>query len=330
MGDIRDYLQESLSRAKSEKEIIDIFSEERDGKSLAQLLYSVIKKEMEEDIETLQKTFPDGVNWKSPDIVNYQKNYISKKVIDIFEKIDIPCDCPSVFYSVIEKQKQEMQREIKDGLQKSNNELWHYSKHDISTQDELQPAGCPNYPRDQFIVGVFAVPSKVGTYNLRSDFADGDFYLDKYALLYSDEKLDLSKVYGYGYKLNAHNFIPTVSNDGIYVGEWTSPVAEKILDKVPVTLNHIMNQGCTIYNVSKENKEYVQNELKGLSGILRQQKIEELCNLGKIENINISRNMNKLAKVRNRVAKVEDKAADTTGMEKVVQNLLIARNKNIR
>lgn len=311
-----DYLLKMLSDAKSEKEVRDIFSEKREDKSAAQMLYSVLKKEMEQDVKSLQKAFQGKINWKGPDIVNYQKQYISNKAADFFEQINTPFDCSSIFYEVIEKQKQEKQKEIKDNLEKSGNELWHFSKHDISTQDELHPAGCPNYPRDQFIVGVFAVPSKVGTYTLRSDFPDGDFYLDKYALLYSDEKPDLSKVYGYGYKLNAQNFTPTVSNDGIYAGEWTSPVAEKISDKVPVTLNHIMDQGCTIYNVSKENKEYVKGELKGLYGTERQKKIETLCSLGKVENINISRNMQKLHKVRKKIAHNTDKASEKPAKEK--------------
>ena len=282
-------LAKRLLEAKSEKEIERIFSERDNDKSSAQKLYSVLKNHMEQDMDALHAAFNGQIDWKSQDIVNYQSNYISQKTTEFFSQIDTPYDLSTIFYDTIEKQKVEKQKEIKDNLTESGNTLWHFSKHDINIQDELKPAGCPNYPRDQFVVGVFAVPSDVGTYNLRSNFPDSDFYLDQYALLYTDEKLDMSKVYGYGYRLDASNFTPTVSNDGVYAGEWTSPVAEKITEKIPVTLNHIMDKGCTIYCVSKENEEFVKQNLKGLRGLQRQEKIEELCQQGKINNLNLNR-----------------------------------------
>lgn len=282
-------LAKRLSEAKSKKEIEGIFSEQNNDKSSAQKLYSVFKSHMEQDMDSLHAAFNGQIDWKSQDIVNYQSNYISQKTTAFFSQIDTPYDLSTIFYDTIEKQKVEKQKEIKDNLTESGNTLWHFSKHDINIQDELKPAGCPNYPRDQFVVGVFAVPSDVGTYNLRPDFPDGDFYLDKYALFYTDEKLDMSKVYGYGYRLDASNFTPTVSNDGVYAGEWTSPVAEKITEKIPVTLNHIMDKGCTIYCVSKENEEFVKQNLKGLRGLQRKEKIEELCQQGKINNLNLNR-----------------------------------------
>lgn len=282
-------LAKRLLEAKSEKEIERIFSERDNDKSSAQKLYSVLKNHMEQDMDALHAAFNGQIDWKSQDIVNYQSNYISQKTTEFFSQIDTPYDLSTIFYDTIEKQKVEKQKKIKDNLTESGNTLWHFSKHDINIQDELKPAGCPNYPRDQFVVGVFAVPSDVGTYNLRSNFPDSDFYLDQYALLYTDEKLDMSKVYGYGYRLDASNFTPTVSNDGVYAGEWTSPVAEKITEKIPVTLNHIMDKGCTIYCVSKENEEFVKQNLKGLRGLQRQEKIEELCQQGKINNLNLNR-----------------------------------------
>lgn len=279
-----------LETCHNESEIRNVFKQNLpEGMTQGQKLYSHFQSNVLKDEKKLHETLGENIDWTGPQIVSYQMDYINRQAFEYFSGLSRDIDINQIFKEEIQNQKHLKKQEIKAEMEQKGNYLYHFSKHDINANESLIPHGCPDYPREEFINGVFAVPSNVGTYNLRRDFPDGHFYCDQHILLYAhEEDIDTTRGYGYGYKLSAANFTPTVSNSGIYAGEWTSQQPEKIIEKFPVNLEHIAKKGCQIYIASPELKNEIEGEIKDMPGNTREQKLEELASKGIITNLNKS------------------------------------------